>query len=169
MLHKILTGRRALTAGCVAAGTLGAAVLTAGTAAAAPQTTEPSAAAVRTLDIAQQTPTVGVSHSGALPTGGFVAPLAAAATGPDTTVFWLEPMPANACGTSLRDAKVSITWKNTSTHTTDDTTFPACADGKPALSPRLATGSGNLELTVTVLGSGGNTFTLTPGTATLTR
>ncbi|MGW0037693.1 hypothetical protein [Gordonia sp. NPDC003376] len=134
-----------------------------------PGATAPSEPAVRQLDATNQTPTVGITRVGILPTGGFVAPLAAAATGTDTTVVWLEPMPQNACATSLRTAKVAVSWKNTSTHKADDATFPACTAGKPTISPALPTGAGTLSLTVTVLGDGGNTVTLSPGIVNLNR
>lgn len=166
MLQMKFTHRRAAIGACLTLGACAIAPLAAGTAAAAPQTTPQD---VRTLDASQQTPTIGVSRTGAMPTGAFVAPLAAAATGTDSTVVWLEPMPKDACATSLSDAKVAVSWKNTSAHTSDDATFPACSAGKPALSPELKTGPGTLEFTVTVLGKGGDTFTLSPGTATIQR
>ena len=160
--------RRAALAAGVTLGSLGlAAPLAAGIASAAPERTPEQTA--RTLDVSNQTPTVGITRSGIIPTGGFVAPLAAAATGSDTTVVWLEPMPKDACATSLKDARVAVTWTNTSTKETDDATFDACKAGKPQLSPTLTTGPGTLKFTVTVLGSGGNTLTLSPGTATVNR
>ncbi|MEP9395615.1 hypothetical protein ABLE94_25630 [Gordonia sp. VNK1] len=172
MLQKRITGRRMMLAAGLAAGAL-ATPLAAGVASAAPETTAPETTqttpAAKTLDATQQTPTVGLSRSGAMIAGGFVAPLAAAAVADDATVIWLEPMPKDACATTLSDAMVAVTWTNTSTHRTADITFAACRDGKPALSPALETGSGTLKLTVTVLGKGGDTFTLTPGTATLHR
>ncbi|MGW5522511.1 hypothetical protein [Gordonia sp. NPDC003950] len=172
MLQKRIAGRRMMLAAGLAAGAL-ATPLAAGVAFAAPETTAPETTrttpAAKTLDASQQTPTVGLSRSGAMIAGGFVAPLAAAAVADDATVIWLEPMPKDACATTLSDAMVAVTWTNTSTHRTADTTFAACQDGKPALSPALETGSGTLKLTVTVLGKGGDTFTLTPGTATLHR
>ncbi|WLP89613.1 MULTISPECIES: hypothetical protein [Gordonia] len=134
-----------------------------------PGSTAPTQPAVRQLDVSNQTPTIGITRVGILPTGGFVAPLAAAATGTDTTVVWLEPMPGNACATSLRTAKVAVSWKNTSTHKADDATFPACTSGKPTISPALPTGAGTLSLTVTVLGDGGNTVTLSPGIVNVNR
>lgn len=142
----------------------------AGTASAAPETSTPvTTPDVRVLHASHQTPVVGVNRSGPLPTGAFAAPIAAAATGPDTTVIWLEPMPANACTTTLRDTRVGLTWVNDSTGRTDDATFDACSAGKPHLSPPLTTGSGTIRVTATVLGQDTRTFTLSPGTATITR
>lgn len=171
-----LMGRKfTYRAGLIAAGAALAiaAPLTVGQAGAAPPAptspTPESLTTVRALDVTQQTPSVGISRSGAAITGAFVAPLAAAATGTDTTIVWLEPMPRNACATSLRDARVAVTWKNTSTGRTDDATFPACTAGAPTLSPALPTGSGTIEFTTSVLGKGGDTFTLAPGTATVAR
>lgn len=168
---RTATARRiTLAAAGVAIGTIGIAAPLAGVAGAAPDRSELSPQQkARALDLIDQTPTVGITRSGILPTGGFVAPLAAAATGEDTTVVWLEPMPKDACATSLKDARVAVTWKNTSTGKTDDTTFAACTAGKPTLSDALETGAGTLKFTVTVLGKGGDTLTLSPGTATANR
>lgn len=172
MLHKRFVNHRAFAGACVALGMLATIGTTAGTATAAPPVTTPpqtTPITVRTLDATMQTPTIGVTRAGALPVGGFVAPLAAAAVGSDTTVVWLEPMPKDACTTTLSDAKVGVSWVNTSNKNSGDETFAACSGGKPTLSPPLTTGAGTLQFTVTVLGRGGNTFTLSPGTATITR
>lgn len=168
MMHMgIKKTRRTAVIAALAAGTVGlAAPLAAGSASAAPQTT-PSPDKVHQLKFTNQTPSIGVKRSGAVPAGYFVAPLAAAAVGDNDTVVWLEPMPKDACKTTLSDAKIAVTWKNAGK--TDDATFAACKDGKPAASPLLETGKGTVSFTVTVLGHGGDTFTLSPGTATLTR
>ncbi|MFT4127285.1 MAG: hypothetical protein QM662_13790 [Gordonia sp. (in: high G+C Gram-positive bacteria)] len=154
---------------CAAA--VAGAIACAGTATAAAAPTAPllSPITVRSIPIAQQTPTVGITLNGALPTGGFIAQLAIAAVGTDTTAVWLRPMPPNACVTSLRTATVAVTWRNLNTRAVDDVTFAACDQGEPAVSPILATGLGRLQLTVSVLGAHRTAITLSPGTALVDR
>lgn len=167
MMQNMSGATRAVTITAGAAGIAGVVLgATAGTAAAAPTS---HADDVHALQVVDQTPIVGVSRSHMMVTGAFVAPVRAASAGPDTTVVWLEPMPGNACASSLRDAKVAVSWKNTRTHAADDATYTACRGGKPTVSPPLHTGTGRIQLTVSVVGQGGNSFTLSPGTATITR
>lgn len=167
MMQRMSGATRAVTITAGVAGIAG--VVLGATAGSASATPTPHADDVQNLQVIDQTPTVGVSRSHMMVTGAFVAPLRAASTGPDTTVVWLEPMPGNACATSLRDAKVAVSWKNTRTHAAHDATYTACRGGRPAVSPALHTGTGRIQLTVSVVGQGGNSFTLSPGTATIAR
>lgn len=140
----------ALSAGLVGAGLFGA-----GTASAAPEKPRPI--------LVTQTPNAGITVSGAGISGGFSAPLAASAVRPGVTRIALEPTPGNACATSLRDARVGVTWRNTTTHKTNDVVFPACAGGRPSAGAEITTGPGRITFTTTVLGKHGNTFTVVPG------
>ncbi|GAA1479786.1 hypothetical protein GCM10009624_02260 [Gordonia sinesedis] len=157
--------RRATRFGAVAA-------LAGASAAAASVLAAPAGAApadqVRTINVSQ-TPAVGVNLANATPTGGFVAPLAAAATEPGVTRVWLEPIPGNACATGLRATRVGLTWKNTTTGRTGDEVFASCTAGKPTVSPALRTGSGRVEIVTTILGRGNQTFSVAPGNATIIR
>ncbi len=116
-----------------------------------------------------QTPNAGIATSGDVPFAAFVAPIAAASPDPDTLRVWLEPMPGNACTAALRSAVVGFEWHNTATKKSGTTTFPACKEGKPALSPSLRTGPGPISFTTSVVGRGGATFTLSPGSGTISR
>ena len=116
-----------------------------------------------------QTPNAGIATSGDIPFAAFVAPIAAASPDPNTLRVWLEPMPGNACAAALRSAVVGFEWHNTATKKSGTTTFPACKEGKPALSPALQTGPGPISFTTSVVGRGGATFTLSPGSGTISR
>ena len=116
-----------------------------------------------------QTPNAGVATSGDIPFAAFVAPIAAASPDPDTLRVWLEPMPGNACTQALRTAVVGFEWHNRATKQSGTTTFPACTGGKPALSPPLRTGAGSISFTTSVVGQGGNTYTLSPGSGPISR
>ena len=70
---------------------------------------------------------------------------------------------------ALRSAVVGFEWHNTATKKSGTTTFPACKEGKPALSPALQTGPGPISFTTSVVGRGGATFTLSPGSGTISR
>ena len=148
------------------------AVLAGASAMAAAAVAAPAGAApsdqVRKLAV-EQTPVIGVNLDENAISGGFVAPLAAAAAGAGQTRVWLEPIPANACATGLRDTRVGVTWKNTTTRKTGDVVFASCTGGKPTVSPALNTGAGRVEIVTTVLGRGNQTFSLTPGQATIRR
>ena len=116
-----------------------------------------------------QTPNAGIATSGDIPFAAFVAPIAAASPDPNTLRVWLEPMPGNACAAALRSAVVGFEWHNTATKKSGTTTFAACKEGKPALSPALQTGPGPISFTTSVVGRGGATFTLSPGSGTISR
>ena len=116
-----------------------------------------------------QTPNAGIATSGDIPFAAFVAPIAAASPDPNTLRVWLEPMPGNACAAALRSAVVGFEWHNTATKKAGTTTFAACKEGKPALSPALQTGPGPISFTTSVVGRGGATFTLSPGSGTISR
>ena len=92
------------TIGAIAA--VGAFGVGAGTASAAP--------AERPLSV-EQVPNAGVTVGANGITGGFVASILASATEPGVTLITLNTTPTESCATNLKDARVGITWKNTST------------------------------------------------------
>lgn len=106
------------TIGAIAA--VGAFGVGAGTASAAP--------AERPLSV-KQVPNAGVTVGASGITGGFVAGILASATEPGVTLITLNTTPTESCATNLKDARVGITWKNTSTGASGDEVFAACADG----------------------------------------
>lgn len=150
----------------VAAAATTAALMGTANASAAP--TLPTTTDIAKLSITQ-TPNVGVAIKNNLPTGAFVAPLAAASSGADTTRVWVEPMPGNACLTSLSGARIGITWRNESSGRTGTSVFAACRGATPVVSPALPTGTGKISFTTSVVGRGGQTFTLSPGSGTIDR
>ncbi|GAC47187.1 hypothetical protein GOACH_03_02050 [Gordonia aichiensis NBRC 108223] len=156
---------RALTAAAVAGGATASTLLTAGGAAHAAPAPDPKIPAASI----SQTPNAGVATSGDIPFAAYVAPIAAASPDPDTLRVWLEPMPGDACSKALRAAVVGVEWRNTVTRKSGTATFPACKQGKPALSPPLRTGPGPISFTTSVVGRGGATFTLSPGSGTISR
>lgn len=154
--------RRAFIAGACAAGTLTLSGTADASAAPTPQHD------IQKLTITQ-TPNVGIAVKDNLPVGAFVAPLAAASSGVDATRVWLEPMPGNACLTSLSGARIGITWRNESSGRNGTSVFPACRGATPVVSPSLQTGTGKISFTTSVVGRGGQTFTLRPGSGSIER
>lgn len=151
--------RRAVaTIGAIAA--VGAFGAGAGTAFAAP--------AERPLSV-DQIPNAGVTVGSNGVTGGFVASILASATEPGVTLISLNTTPTEACATNLKDARVGITWKNTSTGASRDEVFAACTDGRPSDGVDVVTGTGSIEFTTTILGKGDQTFTVVPGSGSFTR
>ncbi|MFE0749585.1 hypothetical protein [Gordonia sp. NPDC058843] len=146
------------TIGAIAA--VGAFGAGAGTAFAAP--------AERALSV-EQVPNAGVTVGANGVTGGFVASILASATGPGVTQIALNTTPTEACATNLKDARVGITWRNTSTGTSGDEVFAACTDGRPSNGVAVTTGAGAVEFTTTILGKADQTFTVVPGSGSFTR
>ncbi|QIK46901.1 hypothetical protein P9A14_18385 [Gordonia hongkongensis] len=146
------------TIGAIAA--VGAFGVGAGTAFAAP--------AERPLSV-EQVPNAGVTVGANGITGGFVASILASATEPGVTLITLNTTPTESCATNLKDARVGITWKNTSTGASGDEVFAACADGRPSDGVAVTTGAGSVEFTTTILGQGDQTFTVVPGSGSFTR
>ncbi|MFT4043412.1 MAG: hypothetical protein QM673_09650 [Gordonia sp. (in: high G+C Gram-positive bacteria)] len=116
-----------------------------------------------------QVPNAGVSLEHNVPKNSFTAPLAATATGPNTIRVWITPNPARSCRTTLADARIGITWRNNANGASGSNVFAACQDGGPALSPDLRVGRGPVSFTTTILGRGGETFTVSPGSGTIVR
>ncbi|WP_055475132.1 hypothetical protein [Gordonia sp. HS-NH1] len=117
----------------------------------------------------EQIPNAGVTVGSQGVTGGFVASILASATEPGVTRISLDTTPTEACATNLKDARVGITWKNTSSGTSGDEVFAACTDGRPSDGVTVATGTGSVEFTTTILGKGDQTFTVVPGSGSFTR
>ncbi|MBD0861024.1 hypothetical protein IA539_07325 [Gordonia sp. zg691] len=127
-----------------------------------------AAPAERALSV-EQIPNAGITVGSDGVTGGFAAMVLATATEPGVTRFTLNTDPTQACSTNLSDAKVGITWQNKTTGLSGDEVFAACTDGRASDGVAVATGTGSIEFTTTILGQGDKTFTVVPGNGTFTR
>ncbi|WP_439029833.1 hypothetical protein [Gordonia terrae] len=124
--------------------------------------------AERALSV-EQVPNAGVTIDSNKVTGGFVAGILASATEPGVTRITLNTTPTEACATNLAGARVGISWSNTTNGTSGDEVFAACTDGRPSDGVDVATGTGSIEFTTTILGKGDQTFTVVPGSGSFTR
>lgn len=117
----------------------------------------------------EQVPNTGITVGSNGVTGGFLASILASATEPGVTQVTLNTTPTESCATNLEDARVGISWTNTSTGKTGSDVFDACTDARPSDGVALATGAGSIQFTTTIIGKNDRTFTVVPGSGTFTR
>ena len=159
-----MSDRRTTIARRTTAGALLAAAGIAGALVAAPA----HAAPAKNLAVSQ-VPNAGLTVTSSGLHGGFTATLAATAVGTDATQLSVRSLPANACQTNLKDARVAVTYKNDRTGKTGNTVFPVCTAGKQSAGATVSTGTGRIGFTTSIISKNKSTFTVSPGRGNFVR